>query len=233
MRAVILQPGYLPWLGFFEQMYNADAFVFYDDVQYTGRDWRSRNRIKTPNGASWLTVPVAVAGRSSLIKDAKIADKKWAKQHLTSLRLNYGRAPYYSLVFPLLEEVMREDWLFLSDLDITLIRRINAMLNLDRTIYLSSQLNIKGQRSERLLKICQAIGAQVYLSGAAATDYLDVGLFEKNEIKVEFQDYQHPVYEQLWGDFIPYLSVVDLLFNHGPDSLAIITRRKIIQNLYQ
>lgn len=225
---VILQPGYLPWLGFFEQMYKSDIFVFYDDTQYTRRDWRSRNRIKTANGVKWLTVPATVTGQSMLIKDARIADKKWQKKHLLSLHLNYARAPFYDMIYPQLEEVINQDWEFLNDLDVALIKRINEILHLEREIYLSSRLNIQGQRSGKLLKICQFFDAELYLSGVAATTYLDVEIFTKNKISVEFQKYDHPVYNQLWGNFVPYLSVIDLLFNHGPDSLDIITHQKRI-----
>jgi len=226
MRVVILQPSYIPWLGFFEQMYKSDVFVFYDDVQYTKNDWRNRNRIKTSNGVLWLTVPVTVTRLLMSIREAKIADEKWKKKHLLSLSTNYAKAPFYSLIYPVLEEVINQDWVFLSDLVIALIHHINKMMHIKREVYLSSQLGIRGQRSERLLKVCQFFGADLYLSGASAINYLNVEIFARNNIKVEFQDYKHPVYSQLWGDFVPYLSVVDLLFNHGPDSLDIITHRE-------
>lgn len=221
---VVLQPGYLPWLGFFNQMARADVFVYYDDVQYDKHGWRNRNRIKTQSGPQWLTVPVLHHGRGMpSILEAEIDRRRpWARKHVASLRQAYARAPSAAQYLPELEELLCRPWERLVDLDIALVAVMCRWFGLSRRIERSSQLGIPGEQSERLVRICQHFGARTYLSGSAARVYLDTALFERNGIAVEWQDYVHPVYRQLHGDFVPYLSAIDLLLNCGGESLSVL-----------
>ena len=229
MRIGILQPGYLPWLGFFEQMYKSDVFVIYDDVQYDKEGWRNRNRIKTANGIQWLTVPVMVRLETHpLVHEVKIDNKtNWRKKHLSSIRQNYSKAPYFKEYIAVFEEAYLKEWECLMDIDMYFILRLTECLGMEnKKIVKSSTLNTTGDRIERLINICKLFNADTFYEGAAGRNYIDDADFAKHGIKVEYQDYKHPVYKQLHGDFVPYLSVIDLLFNHGKESLAILLNEK-------
>ena len=233
MTAVILQSGYLPWLGFFDQMYKSDVFVIYDDVQYDKHGWRNRNRIKTAQGVQWLTVPVLIKGQDKpLIKEVQINNKvDWRRTHLKSVKQNYFRAPFFDTCFCVLEEVYSKEWKYLIDLDMILIFALMERLGLSRRIELSSDLGVAGKDTQRLVDICSYLGASHYLTGDAARDYLDESLFLQYNIALAYHNYQHPLYDQLYGEFIPYLSVIDLLFNHGKDSLDILTHKKSVKEV--
>lgn len=221
----ILQPGYLPWLGFFEQIYRSDVFVIYDDVQYDKEGWRNRNRIKTANGIQWLSVPVLFRlSEAPLITEIKIDNKvNWRKKHLASIRQNYSAAPFYKDYIGLFEDAYSRNWEFLIDLDMFLIRGLNKNLGMEnKKIVQSSTHNIKGDRMKRLINICKLFGADTFYEGISGKNYIEEELFRQNGIRIEYQDYQHPVYRQLYGEFVPYLSAIDLLFNHGKESIKII-----------
>jgi hypothetical protein len=221
---VILQPGYLPWLGFFDQMCKSDVFVMYDDVQFDKHGWRNRNRIKTPQGAQWLTVPVLTKGYGKqLNKDVLVNNAdRWSSKHLGALKQNYSKAPFFRSYIGFFEQIYARRWKYLMDLNMTVIRGLMRELGLERKIVFSSDLGIAGGRTDRLVGICTKLGAQTFLEGDAGQAYLDESLFRLNHIEVEFQGYKHPVYRQLYGDFASHLSVVDLLLNHGSESLKII-----------
>jgi len=235
MRIGILQPGYLPWLGFFEQMYKSDVFVIYDDVQYDKEGWRNRNRIKTANGIQWLTVPVHVKlSDMPLIKDIKIDNKEnWRRKHLNSIKMSYSKAPFFKDYINIFEDAYSANWEFIVDIDMVFILKLADCLGLGgKKIVKSSSLTDIGNgryedesevnKIDRLIKICELFSADSFYEGAAGKNYIDDAYFNRHGIKVEYQDYKHPVYKQLYGDFVPYLSVVDLLFNHGKESLEII-----------
>ncbi len=225
MRVVILQPGYLPWLGFFEQLQRADIFVIYDDVQFNRRGWRNRNRIKSPDGPIWITVPVIQKGRfGEKMCDVRIDNRHaWRRKHIESLRRFYRRAPYFDDYFTPIIEAIRKPHEKLVDLDISLIYLLARCIGEPASKFLrSSEMGVTGGKTTRLLNICEALGADEYYTGAAARNYFDVKLFDDAGIRVEFQDYKHPVYSQMFGDFTPYLSVVDLLFNKGGRAAEII-----------
>lgn len=221
----VLQPGYLPWLGFFDQLARADIFVIYDDVQFDKHGWRNRNRIKTAQGIQWLTVPVKVAGRFGQRNSEVEIDNRqpWARKQLTAIRLAYSKSRYFADYFPAIEALLSQPWQRLIDLDLALIRYGMQCLQLATRLELASSLGIAGERSERLVNFCRHFAADRYLTGDAAMNYLDLGLFDAQSIAVEWQHYSHPVYSQLHGEFEPYLSILDLLFNCGPDSRAILT----------
>lgn len=225
MRVVILQPGYLPWLGFFDQMIRSDVFVYYDDVQFDKHGWRNRNRIKTAAGPTWLTVPVLAGGRhGQRILDVEIDNRTgWARKQASSIAQSYSRAPYTKRFLPELEELLTRKWERLVDLDIETTGLLCRWLGLERKIVRASALRIEGGQSERLLAICQHFGADRYLSGDSAKDYLDVPMFADAGISVEWQSYHHPTYAQLHGEFLPYMSVVDLVLNVGPEALTVLS----------
>ena len=218
---VVLQPGYLPWLGFFDQLRRSSVFVYYDDVQYDKHGWRNRNRIKTQNGPQWLTVPVRTSGPNRLprIADVEIDNRTpWARKHIQSIRQAYARAPHLSRYLPALEDVLHRRWERLVDLDLACAGLIASWLGIERQIERSSILRVDGDRTARLVNICRHFGATRYLSGDAARAYLDVPLFQREGITVEWQQYAHPTYPQLHGDFVPFLSAIDLLLNCGEES---------------
>lgn len=224
MRAVILQPGYIPWLGYFDQLYKSDVFVVYDDVQYDKHGWRNRNRIKTPSGTQWLTVPVLTHGQAKPTnREIRIDNRQpWGRKHLQALRVNYAKAPAFGEVFPQLEAVLVQPWDRLFDVCWAVVEAVCELFGLSREIRFSSEMGIPGEKTGRLITICKALGADHYLTGDAAKDYLDERQFADNGIHLEYHRYRHPVYQQLHDQFVPYLSVVDLLMNHGRESLKIL-----------
>jgi hypothetical protein len=221
----VLQPGYLPWLGFFDQMRRCDLFIYYDDVQFDKHGWRNRNRIKAPDGTPhWLTVPVLHSGRNwPKILEVEIDNRTpWARKHVGTLRHFYRGATFLDQYLPALEEILERRYTRLVDLDLAVTGLICDWLGLRRRTLRASTLCISGNQSERLLALCHHVGARRYLSGASARDYLDTELFARHGIEVAWQDYLHPVYPQQHGAFVPYLSIVDLVFNCGEDSAAIL-----------
>lgn len=227
---VVLQPGYLPWLGFFDQLREADVFVYYDDVQYDKHGWRNRNRVKSPSGEPlWLTVPVRTHGLERPRVDQVEIDaaSHWARRHAGTLRQCYARAPFAKPYLPELEELLSRPWARLVDLDLAAVELVCRWLGLSRRIERASALGAaagdEDARSGRLIALCKRFEATRYFSGGAARDYLDVDAFARAGIAVEFQDYRHPVYPQLHGAFVPYLSIVDLVFNCGPESMRLLS----------
>ncbi len=220
----ILQPGYLPWLGYFEQMALSDVFVFYDDVQYEKGSWRNRNRIKTSSGPAWLTVPVLTKKRGAqLIKDVEINPAvSWAKKHVKTLEQNYSRAPYFAACSEGLFAILNKPWKYLADLDIAVTLWFSETLGLETRTMRSSELPVSGTQTGRLIRIVKHLGGDTFYEGAAGKDYIDPAEFRAGGVTVRFQDYKHPAYSQGPGDFLPYMSVADLLFHHGPDSLNIL-----------
>lgn len=220
----VLQPGYLPWLGFFDQMRRSDIFVYYDDVQYDKHGWRNRNRIKTPTGPAWLTVPVLDKGRhGQAILEAHIDNRNaWPRKHLGSVRQYYAKSHCFDAVYPGLEALLLRPWQYLVDLDLALVEWLAGWLEVRVTIVRTSELGIRGERSERLLEICRHFGADRYLSGNAAQSYLEVARFTAAGIQVEWQDYQHPIYPQRHGAFQSHLSTLDLLLNAGTESARVL-----------
>ena len=229
MRVVILQPGYLPWLGFFDQFFQSDLFVFLDDVQFDRRGWRHRNRIKSRTGVQWLTVPVLSKGRfTQSIRETRIdGSRPWQRKHLGSLCACYAQAPYFDRYFPEIQRLVQGRWDFLIDLDLALIDALLGWLGVQRPTRLASTLGGGGRGTQRIVEICRAVGATEYLSGETGAAYLEEALLRANGIALRYQHYAHPLYRQLFGPFVSHLSVVDLLFNHGPESLAILTAQRV------
>ncbi len=224
--AAILQPSYLPWLGFFEQMTRADVFVYLDDVQYTKNDWRNRNRVKTANGPTWLTVPVATAGKlEQRIFEAEVSDITFGRRHRRTVESAYAKAPFRASADGLFE-LWSTPPSNLVDLNLAAIEWARTHLSITTPVVRSSTLGItETDANLRLVKICNHIGADNFYEGASGSNYLDVGLFERNGVTVEFQAYAHPWYPQQHAQlgFVSHLSVIDLILNTGPDARAILT----------
>jgi len=225
----VLQPSYLPWLGYFDQIALADVFVSLDNVQYTHHDWRNRNRVKGPEGPLWLTVPVKKAGNfGQSILDAQVDyQRNWPLKHLRTLRQMYARAPYLDTCIDGINDILEARLPQLVDINLALQEYLCRQLKIDTVLRRSSELGIDPDPfaidpSARILGICTALDASVYLSGASARNYLNTSLFEKAGIEVKWQDYQHPEYRQQHGDFVKNLSIVDLIFNEGPHSIQVL-----------
>lgn len=228
MIVAIHQPNFLPWLGYFYKIAKCDTFVLLDNVQYTKNSFINRNKIKTPEGELWLTVPVKVKGRfGQLIKDVEIDNiVDWRKKHLRTLEMNYKRAKFFEQVFSRLKAVYYvNDWDNLCELNIRLLEEVLSILKLEKKLVRASELNVEGESTRLLINIVKAVGGNVYLSGFGGAKYQEEELFKQAGIALEYYDFKHPVYPQLWSDFVPNLSVIDLLFNCGSESLNIILRK--------
>jgi WbqC-like protein family len=223
---VVLQPGYLPWLGYFDLLTKADVFVHYDDVQFDKHGWRNRNRVKGPKGSIWLTVPVLHRGRTGQsILDVEIDDRQdWRRKHLSTISQLYARAPFIDALLPRLRDIIKRPWHRLVDLDLALIDWLAAEIGIRTPRHRTSGLDIGGDRNERLVNLCHCFGATRYLSGEAARDYLDEARFAAAGIEVVWHNYSHPTYAQQHGEFVPYLSVLDLLLNVGEKSLSVLSQ---------
>lgn len=218
-KIAIVQSNYIPWKGYFDLIAAVDEFVLYDDVQFTKNDWRNRNKIKTPGGVQWLSVPVGThLGRR--VRDVQLRDARWQAKHWKSLEANYRRAPHFQevagLVGPLYVEHSHST---LSEMNRTFIEAICGYLGIGTRISNSWDYRLLAGKTARLVDLCRQAGADAYVSGPAARDYLDEGAFRQCGIGVEWFDYTgYPAYPQLWGGFTHELSILDLLFNCGRES---------------
>ena len=232
MKVVILQPSYIPWRGYFEQIYKADIFVFYDDVQYDKRGWRNRNQIKGHNKKQWLTIPVSSKGAQTkkiAINQIPIVwDTSWNQTHLKTLQHAYQKAPYFKHYTNLLEKFYNRHDKYLSDFTIDFTIALAHEIGIEKTRFIrSSELHgITGQKTERLISILNSIGAKQYISGPSARDYIKDISFNEAGISLEYLDYNYPEYPQLSPPFDPSLSIIDLLMMTGPDALNYIIQEK-------
>ena len=213
----------MPWLGYFDKIVKSDIFVFLDTVQFKKNEFQNRNKIKTAQGGMWLTVPVLYKYPEH-IDAVKINNRiDWRKKHIRTLEINYQKAPYCHDFFPTLEEFYAGDAESLSEVNRESVLILLRMLGVHKETKVASELgDFSKEPSERLADICKSLGADTYLSGTGGIGYLDLKPFNKKGIRVEFQNFKHPIYPQLYGDFVPNLSLLDLLFNCGPDSLNIM-----------
>lgn len=223
MNVVILQPSYIPWRGYFDQIRRADLFIFYDDVQYDKHGWRNRNQIKTAQGKQWLTIPVHSKGVTEgiIIKDVHIDwSKPWAAHHIKALTFSYNKSPHFKEYLPLLESFYnrRDDCLADFTIETTII--LSRELGITSTQFMrSSELpGITGLKTDRLIQILTQVGATHYISGPSASDYIEADKFEQAGITLEYMQYNYPDYSQLYPPFDPYISILDLLFMTGKDA---------------
>ncbi len=220
-KVAISQSNYVPWKGYFDLIASVDTFVLYDDMQYTKRDWRNRNRIKTPNGLAWLTVPVEVKGKYlQRINEVLVSDQGWSKSHWGRIKQCYSKMPYFKEVSRWLEPIYLESsHEKLTQINSHLIKAICAYLNIQTKIIDSSQFNLVEGKTERLIGLCKDIGATEYVSGPAAKNYIDPILFEEAGVTLSWADYtDYPEYDQPWGEFEHGVSILDLLFCEGTNS---------------
>ncbi len=228
MRGTILQPTYLPWAGYFEMIYATDIYVVFDHVQFVRKSWHQRNVIKTSNGKTMLTVPVKKKTRSTPICDIEIScnnNKTPLVSHWKAICLAYRNAPYFKDYEEIFSKIYSTKYKYLEVLNMEIIKAICEILQIETKIRFSSKLNLVEEhlgRTEKIVNLCKKVGISYLYDAKGAQQLLDISLFEKEGITVEFQDYKHPEYSQLFGQFIPYLSVIDLLFNKGQESLEII-----------
>ncbi|MDR3362254.1 MAG: WbqC family protein [Desulfovibrio sp.] len=219
MRVGIIQSNYIPWRGYFDFINSAEVFVFYDNVQYTKRDWRNRNRIKTENGVKWLTVPVQYKYAAQHIDDTRIDyNQKWQVKHLRAMEHAYGKMPYFTQYFPRYREILEEGHLTISTLNQALIRWLMSCLDINTPLRTASEFKLTGRRTERLIELLTQLGATTYLSGPSAASYLEYDLFRKANIALEFKSYDYPPYPQPHGSFVPSVTVLDLLFSMGGEA---------------
>lgn len=226
------QPAYLPWVGLFHKIALSDVFCSFDDVQYLKKDWNNRNKIKTVSGPIWLTVPVLSTGyRERKMREIEIDNSSdWRRRHWRSICLNYKKAPYFSKYADYFEGVYKTDWKYLVDLNETMLKWFLHELGIEVGFHKASTLALEGHKSALVLDMCKNLGADLYIFGKLGRDYADEDGFTQAGVKVYFQDYKHPVYPQSFGEFIPYMSVIDLLFHCGERSLDIAISGNITKN---
>lgn len=224
MKAVILQPMYLPWMGYFGLVDRADVFVFYDDVQFVRRSWQRRNKVKVPDGEfTWLTVPVEKDFEQQIDEVRIQTGTGWRDDHWKSIRHSYSATEHFKQYSDEFKRIYSQGWERLLDLDVEIIQTVADILELDDTEFrFSSSMSTKGEKTDRLLGLLTDLGADEYISGPGARDYLDVDLLESRGIEVFWHEFDHPTYQQPHGDFVSHLSVVDLLFNNGPEARSLI-----------
>lgn len=216
---VINQPRYLPSCGYLHRMRLADQFVYLDSVKYSPHDWENRNRIKTARGPQWVSVPVRRVALEQRIADTTIDARGWARRHLRAVELNYRRAPHFDALYPLLRGVLERPWARLVDLNLCLTDALLGYLGWQAPWVRASELGVEGLRGQDLLiALCHKVGADVYLSGPLGREYIAPARFREAGLGLTFHDYRPPVYPQLFGDFMPNLSALDLLFNCGPEA---------------
>ena len=225
------QPVYLPWLGLFHKIALADLFCYFDIVQYQRKDYNNRNKIKTSNGELWLSVPVE--SKNHLNKNVSkilIVQGNWVKKHLKSIELNYKKTPFFKDYFPELRSILiNESKNSLGHLNLKLLEYFMECLSIDTPIVKAGDYSFDGIGSDLVLDMCVRLGADSYIFGEQGKNYADVKAFKEAKIVVEFQNYIHPVYRQMGRDFLPYMSIIDLLFNEGDKSFDMLMSNNIEQ----
>ena len=219
------QTGYLPWLGLFHRVSLCDIYVSLDTVKYDPRSYDSRNKIKTPNGFKWLNVPVQ-KGKSELLKNIKINNKiNWKDEHLKAIAYSYGSTGFFNYYFKKIESILNKNHEHLMELNEELINFFFEELKIDVKFFKASKFDVVGAKNQYLINLCKAFNANVYVFGQMGKDYSDKELWEKNNIKIFFHEYNHPIYKQKFNNFESHLSIIDLLFNEGPEKAKFIIKK--------
>ena len=224
-KIAILQSNYIPWKGYFDIINSVDEFIFHDDLQYTKNDWRNRNKIKTDRGITWLTIPCGT-DTNRLICEVQLKDKSWQKQHWNIIRQYYGKTQYFKEYKDFFENLyLGQEYMNLSDMNQMFIKQICCILGIKTKFDDSRHYNLQYHKAERVLELCKKAGATEYLSGPAAKDYIDEKLFRDANIKLTWMDYSgYPEYPQLYPPFEHAVSVLDLIFNCGPNAMEYMQR---------
>lgn len=223
------QPTYMPWLGLFHKIALADMFISYNQVQYQVYDWNNRNHILTRYGPKWLTVPVFHKGHfDTTINTIKIDMKNpWRRKHWTAIQHAYSKTPYFKKYSDFFADIYSRDWTYLVDLNEYLLIGLLDILRIKVPVYSAGNWVFKGTKSDRVLDMCQQVGATHFVFGKHGKDYANFESFNKANITIYFQDYMHPTYVQHFEGFSPYMSIIDLLFNCGDDSLDVLMESNI------
>jgi len=222
----IRQPGYMPNMGFFKKILASDIFVYFDDAQYAIRSWDNRNKIRNGNKSSWISVPV-IHPHNKKLNEVEISySKDWITNHVNLIESSYDKTPYFDNYWKDIKLILEKKWTKLIDLNISLIEYFSTVLEINTPRKKSSQLKIDEVSSQRLLKICEKLNATTYRSGIMGKDYLDESIFKSASIDVVYENFQHPIYNQLSSDFFPNMSIIDLLFNEGNNSKQILLNSK-------
>ena len=218
-KVSILQSNYIPWKGYFDIINTVDYFVLYDTAKYTKNDWRNRNRIKTPGGVQWMTIPIDYA-TANTIQETKTANNIWRKKHWKTILQNYSKAKYFNNYKDIFYDLyLNCEHDLLSCINYSFIKCINNILNINTTVLWSNEFDLQGDKNEKLINICMQLDAKDYISGPSASNYLDTGLFSANGINITWVDYQnYPVYSQMHAPFYHHVSILDLIFNEGSNS---------------
>jgi hypothetical protein len=229
MKGTILQPTFMPWLGYFEMIDTTDVFVIFDHVQFAKKSWQHRNRIKTANGENLLSIPTFKASRETAIKEIKIfqSNNSPLADNWKTICHNYQKAPYFSMYNEELERIYLGRYEFLIEFTVSLIRKLCNLIGIQTKFIYSSSLILNEEdlgKTQKVINLCQKAGLTYLYDAKGAKEILDIAMFAENNITIEFQNYEHPVYNQLFGEFIPYMSVIDLIFNEGPNSIKIIRK---------
>lgn len=225
-KIAILQSNYIPWKGYFDIINSVDEFVIYDDAQYTRRDWRNRNYIKTKNGLKWLTIPVVVKGKyNQKINETRIADNNWASKHWETIKHNYSSAPYFGIYADLLEKTYSQalKMELLSDVNGLFINVINSILGIKTLITNTSMYRMEGNKTEKIISICKQANAETYISGPSAKEYISERLFSEANVSIVWIDYNgYAEYYQEHSPFKHTVSIIDVIFNCGKNSPSVM-----------
>jgi len=225
MKVAIMQPTYLPWSGYFGLMNYVDIFVILDDVQFAKRSWQQRNQIKTNQGPKWLTLPIISKGlREQKINQTEIdCASNFHQSHRKAIEHNYSKSTFFDSTYPELMPLINNQQKLLTELTIPIISLIKQYLEIRTKLVFSSQLSCSGKKADLLANICKKVDASLYISPPGSRDYLDSSTaFINNEIPIKYYTFEHPFYRQLHGEFTPYMSVIDMIFNIGKDSISLI-----------
>jgi hypothetical protein len=226
MRVTIHQPQFLPWLGYLDKIDQADLFIVLDTVQFKKNEWQNRNRIRASNGWQWLTVPVLQQFGQRIDRVLINPTAAWKAQHLRALDMHYARAPYRHQYLSQLRELYAMPWTKLSDLNQATVQWLLQAYGVTTPVHRASQYTAREEPTDRLIDLCQAVGATQYLAGAGAEQYMERARFRASGIELELQTFQHPIYRQMYEPFEPNLSALDLLLLQGPDAIATLRRAR-------
>jgi hypothetical protein len=223
-RVIITQSNYIPWKGYFTSMRKATHFVIYDDAQYTKRDWRNRNKIITQSGPSWLSIPIDVKGKfHQKINEAKINNHSWNVDHWNKIEHSYRKSPFYQEYSKHFKDLYLKELknvVYLTDVNNIILKKCIALLGIDIQVLDSREFDIRGGKTEKLINICNDLQAKEYFTGPAAKGYIEEDLFMKNNIKLSYYDLENfPVYQQKWDGFDHKVSILDMFFNLGDDTI--------------
>ncbi len=226
MRVTIHQPQFLPWLGYLDKIDQADLFIMLDTVQFKKNEWQNRNRIRTAKGWQWLTVPVLQHFGQRIDEVLMNPTVTWKAQHLRALDMHYARAPYRNRYLAQLREIYSAPWNKLSDLNKATVQWLLEAFGITTLVHHASDYAARDEPTDRLIDLCQVVGATEYLAGPGAEHYMDKPRFESSGVRLDIQVFQHPIYRQVYEPFEPNLSALDLLLMEGPDALTILRQTR-------